>query len=432
MTFDAIVVGAGAAGLAAARTLAESGKTVLVVEARDRIGGRVFTRTDPRCAAPIELGAEFIHGTPDITLALLRQSGATGIGESGSSWRFDGRTLQPADEAFDSVGELMAKVDREGPDESVDAFLRRFQDDPAWREASHWVRTLVEGFDAADPADAGVQAIAEEWSGDASLQTTQLRPSRGYTDLLDSLVASLPADRVHVALQCIVEEIAWSERGVRVRARRLGQAFEAQAGFAIVTLPIGVLQAGTVRFEPELPRGVHEAVNAIAMGPVIKIALQFATPFWRELQGGRFADAAFFFGERTAFPTFWNPYPVIAPLLVGWAGGPRARQFDGCDEAQIAHRAIADLALMFGVGTEELFARLEASYLHDWQRDPFSLGAYSYVKTGGMRARETLAAPLAGALFFAGEATAAGGEAGTVAGALQSGTRAARLALRRK
>ena len=425
--FDAVIVGAGAAGLSAARTLCRSGRSVLIVEARDRIGGRVLTLTDARCAAPIELGGEFIHGTPESTLALLRETGAAAIGESGTSWRYDGTRLHAAGDSFESVAALMDKVDTAGPDESVDSFLRRFEGDAHFREACEWTRILVEGFDAADPAVASIQAIAQEWSGDASLQTTQLRPSRGYAPLLESLAASLPPERARLMLQSPVRDIAWGRGGVTLRAVQIDREVEVRAKCAIVTVPAGVLASSGIAFTPELPFATREAIGAIAMGPVVKIALRFGTPFWRELQNGRFADASFFFGGATAFPTFWNMFPIVSPLLIGWAAGPRAARFDPMSQPQIAAQALAAVAAIFDVPASDLARNLEAYHLHDWQRDRWSLGAYSYVKTGGMRAREALAAPLEDALVFAGEATAPGGEAGTVAGALASGTRAAHL-----
>jgi len=430
VTFDVAIVGAGAAGLSAARELCENGRTVVVLEARDRIGGRIYTLEDPRCPAPIELGAEFIHGTPHSTLALLREAGATGIGESGSSWGWDGTQLQPRDHSFDLLGDLMYRVDAAGADESVAAFLQRFESKPQYAAACEWMRTLVEGFDAADPADASVQAIVQEWSGDASLQTTQLRPSRGYKQLMNALAAALAPQRVRVLLESAVQQITWDTNGVAIAGARLGEPFEIRARCAIVTVPLGVLQQHGIIFHPALPKETAVAIDALAMGPVIKIALQFTTPFWMELHGGKFTDAAFLFGgDVTAFPTYWSSFPVISPLLMGWAGGPRAHRFQKSSEKEIAATALDDLALLFSVPRTDLSEQLEAFHVHDWQRDPYALGAYSYVKTGGMSARETLAAPLQNSVYFAGEATAPGGEGGTVAGALESGTAAARAAL---
>ena len=146
------------------------------------------------------------------------------------------------------------------------------------------------------------------------------------------------------------------------------------------------------------------------------------------LDGGRYSDAAFFHAPGASFPTFWSMLPVRAPLLTGWAAGPSAARLSGLGEAVIVRAALAGLRTVFGKRAA-VAKRLRAAYVHDWQSDPFARGAYSYVTVGGREARERLAAPLRSTLFFAGEAAAIGGESATVAGALQSGERAAEQAL---
>ena len=429
--YGVAVIGAGAAGLAAARALATAGESVAVFEARDRVGGRVLTRRDARCSAPIELGAEFIHGTPAVTFALLAQAGASAIGEGGSSWERSQDGLAPASEAFETVSVVMDRVPETAHDESVDAFLRRVAREDGLAEAAQWARTLVEGFDAADPADASILAIAQEWRGSASLQRAQFRPSCGYGPLLDLIAGDLPRERVQLHLQSVVEEIAWERGRVLIRARRYGELAEYQARKAIVTLPIGVLRSGVVRFTPELPQQKRDAISRIAMGPVLKVALRFDEPFWTQLRGGALQDAAFFFGGTTAFPTFWTTYPALSPLVMGWAGGPKSAQLAGSNEEQIVARALADFAHVLELDVAAVRDRLESAYVHDWQRDPYAMGAYSYVLVGGLGARAALAEPVEETLYFAGEATAPQEEAGTVAGALASGISAAARAVPR-
>lgn len=424
---DVIVIGAGAAGLAAARTLAQARKSVTVLEARDRIGGRVHTLSDDRCAAPIELGAEFIHGTATETFDLLREAHAAVIGEGGSSWERTDRGLQSSHEPFESVHEIIDAVDPNAPDESVESFLRRFANDKRLRAGVRWTRRLVEGFDAADPADASIQAIAEEWKGSASLQSAQFRPSSGYAPLIHALASTLSSATAHITLETIVESIEWQRGHVRVRARRFGEPIEHEASKLIITAPVSLLQRDWIVFTPPLPPETQSAIESIAMGPVIKLVLRFADPFWTELMDGRMTDAGFFFGGSTAFPTFWTTYPIISPLLIAWAAGPRAMQFANADENHIVRQAINDLAHIFELPAHDISTRIESVYLHDWQRDPYALGAYSYVKVGGFGARKILSKPIEDTLYFAGEATASHGEAGTVAGALISGYSAANL-----
>jgi monoamine oxidase len=208
--------------------------------------------------------------------------------------------------------------------------------------------------------------------------------------------------------------------------------FQVEAARAIVTLPLGVLQQrsgmpGAVRFAPTL-RDKRPALARLASGPAFKAVLRFRVPFWEAIAQGRFRRAGFFQSPQADFPTFWTPYPARAPLLVAWAGGPRARRLARVDVAEVTRRAVASATFLFG-GRVEVESELEGGYLHDWQSDPFARGAYSYVKVGGQGARKALAQPLLDTLYFAGEAADYGGETGTVAGALQSGACAARMLL---
>jgi monoamine oxidase len=152
----------------------------------------------------------------------------------------------------------------------------------------------------------------------------------------------------------------------------------------------------------------------------VKLALRFDSAFWE----ARYPGVGFFHSPGAAFPTFWTQLPLRAPFLVGWAGGPKADALSGRPPGKIVREALAGLEGLFGRGAR-VASRLQNAHVQDWRADPFARGAYSYVRVGGEGAREALAAPEGGRLYFAGEATDPG-QAGTVAGALQSGQRAAR------
>jgi monoamine oxidase len=212
-----------------------------------------------------------------------------------------------------------------------------------------------------------------------------------------------------------------------------GRDFLVSARRAIITLPLGVLQlpsraAGAVRFTPSL-KEKRPALDKLVSGAAIKAALLFRTPFWEEIDQARYRGVSFFHSPDAAFPTFWTALPERAPLLIAWAGGPKAARLSAAKAPEIVRRAVRSLESVFGAraGIEK---RLAASWAHHWQRDPFARGAYSYVAVGGHGARRALAEPLRDTLFFAGEAADFEGEHGTVAGALQSGARAAREVLR--
>ena len=190
-----------------------------------------------------------------------------------------------------------------------------------------------------------------------------------------------------------------------------------------MTLPLGVLQHGDVRFTPAL-RGKRKALQQLACGAVVKLLLRFDAPFWEEVLPQEKAVRGFLHAPGACFPTLWPVESAKAPLLVAWAGGPQAHRLLAMRRASLPHAASESLRAYFGSRSSR--AALEAWYYHDWQSDRLARGAYSYVRVGGRDARAHLARPLDDTLFFAGEAADTEGESGTVTGALQSGVRAAR------
>lgn len=411
------VIGAGAAGLAAARRLRERGIDAVVLEARDRIGGRAHTVIAPDGTTPVELGAEFIHGTPAVTFDLLRETGAHAIDEVWESAELRDGRLQPGEDVFKDTREILDRVDANAPDQSVEAFLRAIPPGTASERELQRVRRLVEGFDAAITTDASVRAIAEEWRSETN--GSQFRPSNGYAPLMEHL-ANTSRDRI--LLQTRVDTIDWRPGDVRIRATRDGEPFEVRAQRAIVTLPTGVLAAGSVRFTPELPQKKRDAIAAIATGPVVKVALYFRSAFWEHVDGGRFAGVAFFQAPESPFPTLWTQLPHRTPLLVAWAGGGAVQRLQASHGDMVA-AALDTCETLFP--SVDVRAELVTAYYHDWQTDPYARGAYSYLRVNAGNAREVLATPVEDTLYFAGEATSNDEEGGTVAGAIESGHRTA-------
>ncbi len=428
---DVLIIGAGAAGLAAAAELARAGRSVLVLEARERIGGRVWTRHVDGLPVPVELGAEFIHGRPAATFSLLRKAGAAAVAAPFVRWSVRRGELQlQRDDLFAQVRKaLRGQAGALGKkDVSFGTLLARGLRGLS-ADARAFARMRVQGYEAADPARASARAIVEEWGGEGPGEEGHFRPAGGYGALLDSLAGGHGAG---LRLRTVVRAVRWKRGAVEVEGTSRGEPFRAQAARAIVTLPLGVLQRApgapdAVRFTPALEEK-RRALKGLACGAVIKAALLFRTAFWEELDGARYRDAAFFHSPAAAFPTFWTALPARAPLLIAWAGGPNALRLSGAAAPRIVRQAVASLESIFGKRAG-IGARLDAAWLHDWQKDPFARGAYSYVAVGGHGARAALAAPVADTLFFAGEATDFEGEHATVAGALQSGARAARQVL---
>lgn len=432
-SWDVVIIGAGAAGLAAARALAESGRSVLILEARDRIGGRIWTRHEADTGTPVELGAEFIHGQAPHTLHLLHEAGKAALDAGGAHWTLlHGKLQQRTEDLFDEVQRAMKAANVLGkPDIPFQQFLDQGSRYGLSREAAELARRFVQGFDAADPARVSAQSIAEEWASGGMLDSPQSRPLGGYSSVLTAVAGKLARSAVHVQLQTVVESVQWRQGLVEIEGMFVDQPFRVVASKAIVTVPVGVLllargAPGAIHFSPAL-EDKRAALAGILSGPVLKVVLRFRNAFWEELEGGRYREASFFHSLETTFPTFWTSNPLRSPFINAWLGGPPAALLSEKSDAQIVQEALKSLEGMFGGQLPAGKAQLEAAFVHNWQRDPFARGAYSYVAVGhNETARRRLAAPLQDTLFFAGEATDTEGEAATVTGALQSGLRAAR------
>lgn len=416
METDVVIIGAGAAGLAAARRLHERCIDAVVLEARDRIGGRAYTLQPPGESAPVELGAEFIHGTPDVTLSLMHECDEKALDVPTHAFQFRNGRFEEGSDIWESAERLLQRVDPNAPDQSVEDFLNTLPADQATAEQLDTVRTIVEGFEAANTADASVIAIANEWLGGS--ERGSLRLVNGYGQLMACLAR---IGEARILLQTRVDEIRWSPNRVQVRATTGDGALEVQARRAIITLPIGVLQGNGVSFTPPLPPETQSAIGAMIMGPVIRVVLGFRSPFWEHVEEGRYRDASFFYAPQRRLPAIWTRLPQRASFLVAWAGGGAVERIvaEGLDPIEASLKTCEAIFPSIDVHGE-----LRAVYHHDWQADPFALGAYSYLRVGAGDARDALATPIDETLYFAGEATS-NDEPGTVAGALESGYRAA-------
>lgn len=425
--FDVVVIGAGAAGLAAAAHLCRHRKSVGILEARERVGGRIYSIRPRGNAFPLELGAEFIHGESEAVFEQLRLSGHVAVDAAQSRFRakHPGK-LRQAEDLFESMKERLSRIPKPRTDMPFSEFLDRHRRSLP-PEIRAFATMLVQGFDAADPARASAREILKEWGGGSSADAPTFRPQRGYGAMLDTLVGSLDPQHVCLQLHSIVTEIRWQRGQVHVLLSRHGEAFEVRAKQAIVTLPLGVMQLpplapGSVLFSPALPRK-QQPLSRLIMGPVIKLALCFSKPFWTGIEDGRHRDVAFFHAQGAPFPTFWSTLPVRSSVLYAWSGGPNAARIVARTTDEVLRPALDSLSQLFG--KQRNYRRmLEGVYWHDWQNDPYSCGAYGYAGVNGGSARKQLAQPVEQTLFFAGEAMDEE-ESSSVGGALHTGRRAA-------
>jgi monoamine oxidase len=468
---DVIVIGAGVAGLEAARRLVAAGLRVIVLEARSRAGGRIDTRRGAGFHAPLEAGAEFVHGRPPALMRALRAAGAKVVAFPDQHHQARAGTIRRGDRLWREAQRLVAALPDEDRPFAEVARRPQFRRG-ASRDALAMAASYVEGFNAADPARVSVRGLVRQTRASQDEHGDQLgRVRNGYDTLVEHLAQPLRRIAGALRLSVVVEELRWGagrgdrqgaggdRRGVELRARgALGAALPPlRAAAALVTVPLGVLKArppaaGAVRFIPALPAGKRRAIQRLGMGPVVKAVLRFRAPFWR---GGaalaaarrslladpglhprgapRIPDLSFLHTPGAVMPTWWVPHPLPDPALVGWIAGPAAERLTAAHGGRsdaIARAALRSLARALGTSPRDLGAAVEDAEVFDWAADPFARGAYSWIPVGGFGDPAAIAAPLAGRLFFAGEATDTGGDTGTVHGALATGARAAAEILR--
>jgi monoamine oxidase len=304
------------------------------------------------------------------------------------------------------------------------SFLEFLSREPADPTARRRALAYIEGFEAADPARISVHALVrehealEEIDGECAFRLTA-----GYHQLIEGLARGANGA---IEMNARVRSVMW---------RRGKVDFECdckvfRGSRAVITLPLGVLQAGSVVFNPAIESKAR-ALSLLAAGPVIRVAIRFRERFWERIRvkGKSLGNLSFLFSDHKLFPTWWSSMPVKSSLLVGWSAGPHADSLISRGKEFVFEQATESLARKLHMNANELREHVASYHFHNWQRDPFSLGAYSYALVGGSEAFNDLAQPLEETLFFAGEATNGEGHNGTVHGAIATGYRAAREVL---
>jgi monoamine oxidase len=438
---DVIVLGAGAAGLAAAAALRAGGARVLLLEARDRIGGRILTARDERLPIPIELGAEFIHGGAPETVALAREAELPTYEVLGERWRASRGAFQRVDDYWDRLDRVMRRLDPElEPDESFKAFLDRKPGGRTLARERTLAAEFVQGFHAADLHRVSAKSLADGGSpGDDPDEKRMARFSGGYDSIPRWMARGL--DDV-IRLRSVATAVEWTRGTVRVSLmpRRGRRTRPLRARAVIITLPLGVLQTpppapGALVIDPD-PPAFREALHTMASGGVVRIVLGFREIFWTErLQrrmpsGASLACMHFLHTLHAPIPVWWTSFPMRVPMLTGWVGGPKAWALARQGAEAILTVALETLSTHLGLSNRSLAGLLTGFWMHDWLDDPYSRGAYSYPIVGGSAAAKVLSRPIQGTLFFAGEAVDSEMRSGTVHGAIGSGRRAAKAALR--
>jgi len=416
-TADVVVLGAGVAGLAAAQALVDTDLDVVVLEARDRLGGRVHT--DKAFAGfPLEFGAEFVHGERCPTWELIDRLGLHTVhwNKLDDSWvrLADGRRLTMAearavDPAFDVTRSWDLPPVPPRPLESFGRYLERIgfapqQVDYVRRAFANAAGESLRHLDAASMLDsiAGTEATGHE----------DYRIVEGYGAVLEPLGLG-----VDIRLGAEARRVVTAPDGVVVETAG-GETYG--AALLVCTLPVGVLAAGDVEFVPGLPEAKLQALRGLGMGPAIKCVYRFREPLTPP------GIKAIYAAGRA--PMWWTPsfgHETDAVVWTAFVTGDAAIDLLGRGEEGALDGALESLRRELGrPGLQAVEARLV-----DWVNDPHARGGYSHVRPGHRGARELLAAATP-PLLWAGEATAPEGDAATVHGALQSGRRAAAEVLR--
>jgi monoamine oxidase len=434
--FDVVVVGGGAAGLTAGVELGKAGLSVLILEARERLGGRILTIRSSSSAFPIELGAEFIHGVVPEVWNLLQEEHAEIVELEGDVWCSNARLLLC--DFTDGVNRVLERMDDGAPDQSFADFLRSCcrGDSPIDEPVKQSALRYVVGFNAADPEKVGVHWLAKGLREEQEVQGDRAFRSRnGYSALLRALQSRLASAHVAVKSNSTVTAIKWGQGTVTVSARDADGNSLYRAKKVVVTAPLSILRIesgkeGAIEFNPPLPQEKRAALEKLEMGRVIRLVLRFRERFWDSItppgsSGRTLANMSFLLTEDEYFPTWWTTLPFREPQLTGWAPFQCAERLSSKDNAYVTQCGLQSLSRTLQVPLSDLKDLLEGAHFHDWQKDPFSRGAYSYGRVGADGAQEELAKPLQAAIHFAGEATASPGSNGTVHGAIASGYRVA-------
>jgi monoamine oxidase len=415
---DVLVLGAGIAGLAAARRLVDAGLRVIILEARNRIGGRMWT--DHSLGMPLDLGASWIHGVKKNPIAELAKEFSIKTMptdfENFSMFDADGKELSSAEETemedlFDSIYAEVAEIQEDAEQDMSlqQAFDQVIADRGLSRQELRSLNFHIQAETSleygADPADLSLW----NWDQDEELGGNDAVFPDGYNQITDALAKGLD-----IRLGEIVQAVRYGNDGVEVETA--SGTFGADK--VIVTFPLGVLKQGSVTFDPPLPESKRSAINRLNMGVLNKVYLKFPKVFWDDKIEG-FGYMGEVLGEWNDWLSF-VPY-IDEPVLMAFHGGSKGFALEELSDEEIISGAVQTLRIIYGAEIPEP----EGFVITRWGKDPFALGSYSHIPPfASGDDLDALFEPVNDVLYFAGEATHRTFPA-TVHGAYLSGVAAA-------
>lgn len=423
-------MGAGFAGLGCAHALKAANVPFVVLEAKDRVGGRARTEYDLLAGKPIEGGAMMVHGSDASVLGWITELGLTTkkVPEfRGARFYLKGKLrsalgvalsgIEPMRSSFQTLRKFPKAIARyDGPDVSLDRFL---EERHALPTAKRFVGAMYASINAADPEDVSVRGLREDANVESlGLPWANYQVLEGYGELANRRAREL-GDAVR--LRTRVRRLEWTTTGVRALAEGPAGPEEFRAAAAVLTVSLGVLQAGALEFAPTLPARKEAAIRTLGFGHADKILLVFDETVRRTVLG-KATSVASAAGSWFFFPYYGEREGPL--VLEGFLSGRRALELSGRPEVEVVDSVVRELETM--MAGKELRSHLLASRYVDWSADPDVRGGYTFPNLGGgSTQRKILAEPVDDVLFFAGESTHTAGQYATVHGALDSGTRAA-------
>ena len=413
--YDAIIIGAGASGLMAAHELSGRGKKLLVLEGRNRIGGRIHSFFSQGLVC--EAGAEFIHGASPITKEILKSAGINYYPSTGKMYSSMDGKWNTRNDFGQGWGEMMRKMGDLKEDLALSVFLDNYFKDPKYEGLRRSVIGFAKGFDLVDISKASTIALYEEWENESY---EQFRIGKGYGSMTDYLGSYVKSRGCEILVSQSAKTIYWNDSDIQVDTET-GQSFFAKK--LLVTIPISLLQdqkaKASIRFDPPISKE-RSAFQKIGYGSLIKLLLVFDEPFWEKIK----KNIGFILSDQ-AIPTWWTQAPENNRLLTGW--WPTTGHAGQQTMEEIKSLAVASLSNIFNMNEDILRSKLVSDSIFDWQQDIYSLGGYSYLMPASKDAISKLKKPIDNRLFFGGEAIYLGDTPGTVEAALVSGREAGRL-----
>lgn len=362
-----LIIGAGAAGLMAAKELSSDRQNVIVLEANKRLGGRIYTLHD-LFDKPVEVGAEFIHGKLSLTHQLLKEANISFHATKGKMVNVENGEWKKQNDFAIGWDELMQKMEQLKQDMTIAAFLKENFSDKKYDVLRNSVQKFAEGFDLADVEKASVFALRDEWSHE---EGEQLRINGGYQKLIDYLADECIKNSGTIHTSTVVKEVHWKKGEVKIITADNKTFYGSKV---IVTVSLGVLKAElnaetAIAFTPSL-YDYFQAAKNIGYGIITKILFQFNERFWKDNIGFILSDEN--------IPVWWTQSPDDYPLFTGWLSGAQSKKLPNTDAVSLLEESLQSLSNIFKTNVNSLKQKLTAWHIEDWSKDRFALGGYSY------------------------------------------------------